>query len=71
VANAARFGAEEFRRTLPEVVEQTLADARGETFSERSGWSPPRARNPRSRGLGLAAHRSDANARAAGAEGLG
>jgi glycosyltransferase involved in cell wall biosynthesis len=71
VANAARFGAEEFRRTLPEVVEQTLADARGETFSERSAWSPPRARNPRSRGLGLAVHRSDPNARAAGAEGLG
>jgi glycosyltransferase involved in cell wall biosynthesis len=52
VANAARFGVEVFRGTLPKLVEQMVAEARDEPRSERS-TEYRRARQPRARGLGL------------------
>jgi glycosyltransferase involved in cell wall biosynthesis len=51
VANAARFGTEQFRLTLPAVVERAVAEVRGESAPR---VQPRRARNPRPRGLGLA-----------------
>jgi glycosyltransferase involved in cell wall biosynthesis len=48
VENAARFGTEQFHRTLPQAVDRLVAEARGEDDSGR--W-----RSPRPRGLGLAA----------------
>jgi glycosyltransferase involved in cell wall biosynthesis len=52
VANAARFGTDEFRRTLPAVVDRAVSEARGEAPAPRA--LPRRGRNPRPRGLGLA-----------------
>jgi glycosyltransferase involved in cell wall biosynthesis len=54
VENAARFGTEQFRRTLPEVVERLVGEVRGEAVDGSRFAQGRRARNPRPRGLGLA-----------------
>ena len=54
VENAARFGTEQFRRTLPAVVDRLVAEARGEAIPGGAQPFARRARNPRPRGLGLA-----------------
>jgi glycosyltransferase involved in cell wall biosynthesis len=52
VANAARFGTKQFRRTLPAVVERAVAEVRGETPGSRP--FPRRARSARALGLAMA-----------------
>jgi len=54
VENAARFGTEQFRRTLPEVVERLVSEVRGEALDGSRFVQGRRPRNPRPRGLGLA-----------------
>jgi glycosyltransferase involved in cell wall biosynthesis len=54
VENAARFGTEQFRRTLPEVVERLVSEVRGEAVDGTRFAQGRRPRNPWPRGLGLA-----------------
>ncbi len=54
VENAARFGTEQFRRTLPAVVDRLVAEVRGEGLEGSRPSQGRRPRNPRPRGLGLA-----------------